>query len=234
MPASFPLTRRRLVLGLALVLVVVAAVVAAFALRGGVDPVAAGASASPSATVSPTGDAPEGGTDDGTSDGGSDDDGADEGADAEQGGGDSGGEGGKEGGNEPAARETLEPRPFDAEATPQPGVTVAVAEVEKVEGEANLPGEVGGPALRFTIDVTNGTGETLDLRTIVVNAYYGADRTPANQLLKPGGKAFEAETADGRTARGAFVFTVPADQQDRVELEVDPGIGSPVIIFTGA
>ena len=232
MPASFPLTRRRLVLGLALVLVVVAAVVAAFALRGGGDPAAAGTTASPSATASPG----SAGGDDGPDDDGTDDD-ADRSADeteAKPGKGEGGGKEGKDGGNEPVVRETLEPRPFDAEATPQPGVTVAVAEVEKVEGEANLPGEVGGPSLRFTIDVTNGTGETLDLRTIVVNAYHGPDRTPATQLLKPGGKAFEAESADGKTARGVFVFRVPADEQDRVELEVDPGIGSPVIIFTGA
>ncbi|MFI6424076.1 hypothetical protein [Promicromonospora sp. NPDC050880] len=240
MPATFPLTRRRLVLGLALVLVVVAALVAVLALRGGGEPGAAGTTASPSATASPTGGAQDDGADEGGAgdegtDEGTDEGGAEPGSDAEPGG-DAGTDdgSGEPAPREPAPRETLAPRPFDAPATPQPGVTVAVAEVEEVEGEANLPGEVGGPALRFTIDVTNDTGETLDLRTIVVNAYYGPDRTPANQLLKPGGKAFEAESADGRTARGAFVFTVPADQQDRVELEVDPGVGSPVILFTGA
>jgi hypothetical protein len=135
---------------------------------------------------------------------------------------------------DPAARETLDPAPFGAEVTPQRGVTVVVPKVEEVTGESNVPGEVGGPALRFTVDVTNGTGKTLDLRTVVVNAYYGPDRTPASPLLKPGGKAFGSEVGDGDTARGVFVFNVPTEFQDEVELEFDPRIDAPIAIFTGA
>jgi hypothetical protein len=109
-----------------------------------------------------------------------------------------------------------------------------VPAVEEVTGEANVPGEVGGPALRFTVELTNGTGRTLDLRTVVVNAYYGPDRTPATPLLQPGGEAFEPEVAADGSASGVFVFAVPPELQDAVELEVDPGIGASIVIFTGA
>ena len=111
---------------------------------------------------------------------------------------------------------------------------MTVSSVEKVTGEANLPGEVGGPALRFTVELTNGTGEVLDLRTVVVNAYYGPDRTPATPLLKPGGQAFEPEVAADESARGVFVFTVPPELQDQVELEIDAGVGKAIVIFAGA
>ncbi|MFC4628804.1 hypothetical protein ACFO6V_11205 [Promicromonospora alba] len=230
MSATSLLTRRRLLLGVIVLVLAVAAVVAVIALRSDADPTA-GNTPSTSPTASSGTDAgsdPEvsesgAGDDEQPGDAPSDDLAGDDPTDAEPG-----------GAAEPAARETLDPVPFGDEVTPQRGVTVAVPKVEEVTGEANTPGEVGGPALRFTVDVTNGTGKTLDLRTVVVNAYYGPDRTPASPLLKPGGKAFESEVGDGDTARGVFVFNVPAEFQDKVELEIDPRIDAPIAIFTGA
>lgn len=231
MSATSLLTRRRILLGLVVLALAVTAVVAAVALRPDADP-AAGNAPSTSPTASSGTDA---GSDPEASESGAGDDeqpgdapsegdmAGDDPADAEPG-----------GAADPAARETLDPAPFGAEVTPQRGVTVVVPKVEEVTGESNIPGEVGGPALRFTVDVTNGTGKTLDLRTVVVNAYYGPDRIPASPLLKPGGKAFEPEVGDGDTARGVFVFNVPAEFQDKVELEFDPRIDAPIAIFTGA
>lgn len=228
MSANSPITwpRRRLLLGVIVLVLAIAAVVTVVALRSGADP-AAGTTPSASPTASSgteAGSDPEA-SESGAGDGEQPTDTPSDGdpADAEP-----------SDAADPAARETLDPAPFGDEATPEPGVTVVVPKVEKVTGEANIPGEVGGPALRFTVDVTNGTGKTLDLRTVVVNAYYGPDRTPASPLLKPGGKAFESEVGDGGTARGVFVFNVPAEFQDKVELEIDPRIDAPIAIFTGA
>lgn len=226
MSTSTLVTRRRLLIALVLLVLAVAAVVAAVALRPDADPAAAGATQSAGSTASAgTGtegdpEADETGPDDAEP---SDGDPADPKSDGET-----------DDAGAPQPRETLEPRPFDAAATPEPGVTVRVPKVEKVTGEANVPGEVGGPSLRFTVELKNGTGKTLDLRTVVVNAYYGPDRTPAPPLLKPGGKAFEAEAGADDSARGVFVFNIPAEFQDDVELEVDPGVGKAIVIFTGA
>jgi hypothetical protein len=227
MPASTLVTRRRLLIALAVLVLAVAAVVAVVALRPDADP-AAGATPSAGSTASagtgteadpeasePAADEPDAEPSDGDP------------ADPEP-------DGGTDDAETPQPRETLEPRPFDAAATPEPGVTVRVPKVEEVTGEANVPGEVGGPSLRFAVELTNDTGKTLDLRTVIVNAYYGPDRTPAAPLLKPGGKAFEAEAGADDSARGVFVFNIPTEFQDDVELEVDPGIGKPIIIFTGA
>ncbi|MFD2026428.1 hypothetical protein [Promicromonospora aerolata] len=228
MPASPLVTRRRLVVALVVLALAVAAVVAVVTLRSNAEP-AAGAlsSASPTTsgadaederaggepgtgTPSPVGSEPAGPSSSDEAEPGSDKVAA------------------------PEPRETLDPAPFDAVATPEPGVTVRVDAVEEVTGEANVPGEVGGPALRFAVELANGTGKVLDLRTVVVNAYYGPDRTPATPLLKPGGKAFEAEVAAGGSAGAAFVFGVPTEFQDEVELEVDAGVGKAIAIFTGA
>lgn len=225
MPASSLVTRRRLLVALVVLVLAVVAVVAAVALRPDADP-AAGGTQSAGPTSTPGGDA-EQGTEPGAGEPSS---GA---AEASAPAGDAPGAGSDEAAtSEP--RETLDPAPFGAEATPEPGVTVTVPSVEKVTGEANVPGEVGGPALRFAVELTNGTGEVLDLRTVVVNAYYGPDRTPATPLLKPGGRAFEPEVAADESARGAFVFSIPPELQDQVELEIDAGVGKAIVIFAGA
>jgi hypothetical protein len=236
MSASLRISRRQLLLALgALVLAVVVVVVAVVALRSDADPVAGGTtSASPTASSGAEAEPSPGEDEPGEGDQG-------EPGDAEPSEGDSSKgdpadqpDAGDDETAVPEPRKTLEPAEFGDKVTPEPGVTVAVPKVEEVTGEANIPGEVGGPALRFTVDVTNGTGKTLDLRTVVVNAYYGPDRTPASPLLKPGGKAFDSEVDNGGTARGVFVFNVPAEFQDKVELEIDPRIDAPIAIFTGA
>ncbi|GAA4721720.1 hypothetical protein APR04_001470 [Promicromonospora umidemergens] len=229
MPASPLITRHRLLLALVVLVLAAAAVAAVVALRSNAEP-AAGAMPSASPTTSgegaedqaagPEPDEPGQGGSEPSAPAPSDTDDAEPGPRVDT-------------ATAPEPRETLDPAPFDAVATPEPGVTVAVPSVEDVTGQANVPGEVGGPALRFAVELTNGTGKALDLRTVVVNAYYGPDRTPATSLLKPGGKPFEPEVAAGGSASGAFVFSVPAEFQDQVELEVDAGVGKAIVIFTG-
>lgn len=228
MPASPLITRHRLLLAIVVLVLVAAAVAAVVALRSNADPTAGATPfASPTTSgegaedqVGPEPDEPGQGASEPSAPASSDTDDAEPGPRVDP-------------ATAPEPRETLDPAPFDAVATPEPGVTVAVPSVEDVTGQANVPGEVGGPALRFAVELTNGTGKVLDLRTVVVNAYYGPDRTPATSLLKPGGKPFEPEVAAGGSASGAFVFSVPTEFQDQVELEVDAGVGKAIAIFTG-
>ncbi|MBD5786522.1 hypothetical protein IF650_10040 [Cellulosimicrobium terreum] len=131
-------------------------------------------------------------------------------------------------------RVTQAPSGFDESAEPAGDVTVEVVEVEKVEGLAELPGEIGGPSLRFTVEIHNGSDEALDLRTVVVNAYYGTDRTPAITLVKPGSAPFPASVGPGDDAQGTFVYNVPPDQRDLVRVEVDLGVGAEIVAFEGS
>jgi hypothetical protein len=124
--------------------------------------------------------------------------------------------------------------PLTATAEPDPGVTVAVGTFESVQGEAQLAGDVAGPAIRFTVSITNGTTAPVSLSTALVNVYYGSDQSPASELQKPGGVPLPPEVAAGATATGTFVFTVPEGERNNVLITVDYRVGDPVIAFQGA
>lgn len=119
-------------------------------------------------------------------------------------------------------------------AAPVPGVTFSISGLEAVDGVANGPGEVAGPALRFTLSVRNDTAEAVSLVATVVNLFAGADRAPAAELGEPGGVPLPETVAPGETATGVFVFNVPADLRDQVQISVDYSVDAPIVLFEGA
>ncbi len=130
-------------------------------------------------------------------------------------------------------RQQLEPADLAASAEPAQGVAVTVAGLESVTGVAELPGEVGGPAVRATIRVENRTGSAVDLSAVVVNLYFGDALTPATTLENPGGQPFGAAVGAGKSATGRFVFRVPLDERARVRVEVDLSPEAMVVVFDG-
>ena len=130
-------------------------------------------------------------------------------------------------------RPTAAPVAIDEPAEPEPQVEVRLTSIEPVEGEANIPGEVGGPSLRVTVTIDNATSAALDLTSAVVNLYYGADRLPAIDLLEPGKVDFPGNVRAGETASGTFVFLVPVDERDDVTVEFDLASDSTVVLFAG-
>jgi hypothetical protein len=112
-------------------------------------------------------------------------------------------------------------------------VTAGVTSVESVQGTAEGPGEVAGPAIRFVVTVTNNSASTLSLRTAVVNVDYGADRTPAAELSSPGGSPFPEEVPAGSSATGTFVYTVPIEERADVRITVDYSVDVPPLVFAG-
>lgn len=120
------------------------------------------------------------------------------------------------------------------QAAPVPGVTFSISGLEAVDGVANGPGEVAGPALRFTLSVRNDTAEAVSLVATVVNLFAGADRAPAAELGEPGGVPLPETVAPGETATGVFVFNVPTDQRDQVQISVDYSVDAPIVLFEGA
>lgn len=112
-------------------------------------------------------------------------------------------------------------------------VVIRLASIESVQGEAQGPGEVAGPALRVTVEVANQTGSALSLAGIAVNLYYGVDTVPAVPLDGPGVVAFPASVAAGRAGSGTAVFSVPADQRDLVAVEVTLTASQPLVVFEG-
>lgn len=135
---------------------------------------------------------------------------------------------------DPGARPSAAPVPLDEPAQSRPGVDVRLASIEQVEGVSTIPGEVGGPALRVSVEVTNGTKAAVPLDTAVANLYFGPDRSPAISLMEPGSKALPASVAPGETATGVWVFNVPKDQRSQVLVEFDLAVDATVVLFSGA
>ena len=139
-----------------------------------------------------------------------------------------------EAGEPDAPRPTAEPVPIDAPAAPAPQVEVQLVQIEAVEGEANIPGEVGGPSLRVTVRVRNATAVPLDLTTAVMNIYHGAERSPTIELLEPGRQALPVSVAPGAEATGVYIFLVPMEARGDVLVEFDLSTDATVLLFEGS
>lgn len=113
-------------------------------------------------------------------------------------------------------------------------LTAAVTRMEAVQGTATGPGEIAGPAVRFTVRITNGTSKRISLSDTVINVYTGKDESPAVELSGPGGKDLPASVAAGSSATGVFVFNIPKSERSLVTVTVDTSTSNPVLAFTGS
>jgi hypothetical protein len=143
----------------------------------------------------------------------------------------------------PAAQPAPKPNPQPTKTTTIKGkaalaiktdLSATVTAVAAVQGKAQGPGEIAGPAVQFTIAITNETGKPFDLANTVVNAYYGTSATPATPLEQEAGRPFPKKLKDGATATGVFVFTIPKDQRSTVLVTVDTSVHTPVVAFRGS
>ncbi|MCM3778118.1 hypothetical protein [Microbacterium hydrocarbonoxydans] len=110
---------------------------------------------------------------------------------------------------------------------------MTLASITAIEGQASVPGEVDGPALQVTVNVENTNHEDALTDTLIVNVYYGPDRTPANILVKPR-RDLPLSVAPRETAEGVYAFSVPADAHGQILVELDLSLDLPVILFEGA
>ena len=136
--------------------------------------------------------------------------------------------------SKPTTRPTKKPVDIDEDAHPEKGVVARLTTIEPVTGVTTFPGEVGGPSLRVTVEIENGTSEALDLTGAVVNLYTGEDMVPTVPLVEPGQRLFPSSVDAGKTASGRFVFNVPTAERDNVVVEVDLALDTPVVLFRGA
>ncbi len=115
------------------------------------------------------------------------------------------------------------------------GVTAQIVGVAAVAGNGQGVGDLDAPAVQVRVKVANDTGEPLSMDSVVVNAYYGADDTPASPLLgDPSADWLRGQLADGRTATGVYLFTVPPDERDQVTITVSYRAGTPIAVFEGS
>jgi hypothetical protein len=118
-----------------------------------------------------------------------------------------------------------------------PSKTVAVGGIARtvllgsrsvtVKGQG--PGELSGPGLALTLQVTNGSSRPLDLDAVTVSAGVrgeeasSSDGAPAN--------AFRGRLAAGAKAQGVYVFVLPAGARGPVGVVVSLAPDLPVARF---
>jgi hypothetical protein len=121
--------------------------------------------------------------------------------------------------------------PLASAAPIRTDLTAEVVAMKAVQGRATQPGDVAGPAVRFTIRLHNATAKTVGLTNAVVNATYGSDQEPAYPLSD--GTPFPSTVSAGKSVTGVFVFTVPESARGTVAVSIDTSTADPVVAFTG-
>lgn len=132
-----------------------------------------------------------------------------------------------------APRETAPPVALDEAAEPADGLRVSLTSIESFTGSVSVPGEVAGPALEVTVEVENRGKSAALTDTLIVNVYYGPDRTPANILVRPR-TDLPLSVPAGKTAEGVYAFSVPENARGQILVEVDLSVDLPVVLFEGA
>jgi hypothetical protein len=113
------------------------------------------------------------------------------------------------------------------------GISAELVKFESVMGEVVGPGDVARPAVRVTVEITNTGDEDLNLNLVVMNAYMGVQRDPAETYEQPGGDPVNGSLAPGKKATGVYLFRIPEDRRDDVTFVVDYHAGEPAIVFRG-
>lgn len=111
------------------------------------------------------------------------------------------------------------------------GLTAELSSIKAIKAKAELPGEVAGPALAVTVQVTNTGAKAADLSTVVVNLA-GSDQAPGNEMTAKPAKPFTGSLKAGGKATGVYVFTIAKDKRRPVTLTVSIS-DAPVLVFTG-
>jgi hypothetical protein len=125
-------------------------------------------------------------------------------------------------------------KPLGKSADLDNGVTVTIIRVESVKGVGRGIGEKSGPALRFTVSVSNDTAKTLSLDLGLLNVYFGAEATPAAPLSGPGARSLPGSVKAGQTGTGKYVFGVPTSQRGKIRVDFTYTTAAPKAIFTGS
>lgn len=138
----------------------------------------------------------------------------------------------------PVRTDTLMPAyeevPVQESVTIEDTVTARLVTMTPTTSDGTAPGEVKGPALAVTIEVTNKSNKPVPLNTAGVTLSLGADLTPASPLPTQSlSKPFVGELAPGQSAQGVYVFLVPSDSAKDIRIEVSYGDNTPLIAFTG-
>ena len=114
------------------------------------------------------------------------------------------------------------------------GLELRVTDLEPVRGVARGPGEIAGPAVRLTVQLTNHGERRISLESVVLSVSYGRAQTPAMTLTGPGGQPFGGTLGPGRSQRARYVFAIPVSARDRVRVVASYTGSAPSVELAGS
>lgn len=126
----------------------------------------------------------------------------------------------------------MTPRPIASPGAFGGGVAVAVVASRAVTVTGRGAGEVSGPAVAFTLRLSNASAKALSLSSALVSADYG-DELPASPSTAIPARPWPTSVPARAQVTGTFVFLVPEDQRSRVQLSVSYAPTAPVVVLTG-
>ena len=111
-------------------------------------------------------------------------------------------------------------------------ITATRVSSKQTEATGSGVGEVSGPAVAVTIKVTNRSSKSLNLATVVVNAYYGKKSTPASPVESAKGQEpFTGILRAGKSATATYVFSVPKGSSDDLLVTLSKGTDASVVVL---
>ena len=115
------------------------------------------------------------------------------------------------------------------------GVDARLVSVKPVTATAKRPGELSGPALAVSVELTNGGSSDVALDSVAVNAYSGQFATPAVRMLDGATQPLRGTLAAGTSMTATYVFAVPVTDRDRFTVTVSFGSGrdAATAVFSG-
>lgn len=131
-----------------------------------------------------------------------------------------------------APQPTKAPVPLSKPADFGTGVVAKLDTIESIVATAHGPGEISGPALAFTITVTNGSATAVDLGNVIVNLT-DAHGAPGVSMFGSPAVLLTGDLAVGASATGTYVFAVAPSASSSVRLEVSYSTQAPTVVFAG-
>lgn len=127
--------------------------------------------------------------------------------------------------------ESKKPVDLDQPSETGTGATARLIDLKAINAKATIPGEVSGPGVAVTLEVTNTGPKALDVGTVVVTLA-DSDKAPGTEITSPPAKTLTGSIAPSKSARGVYVFTVPTAKRDPVTVSVTIG-AAPALVFEG-
>lgn len=113
------------------------------------------------------------------------------------------------------------------------GVSVRITRVRTVNAKAQLPGEVAGPGVAFSITVRNGSTRAIDVSSVVVTLTDDKGNPGSEMSARPA-RPLHGRVAPKASATGVYVFTVDRGRRDPLSVNVTLAGATPVLVFKGA